>query len=555
MPPRRPAYLRNAPLTFASTAESIESRVKRLRPSNICNGSTPNAEARVGTQSGVASSSAGVQALATEGLRGDVPVVRGVKRGSFSEAAAAAAAALALRGAEPILEDLLTDRNARSSVAAKASWVNTWRRFHGLAFANASPPVPLLPMTPMSLVHVAALFKAGGYRGFPNYLSAVKALHIEDGFEWGQLLSHTGAWVTRSVLRGIGPARQSCSFLFPELCLLPSPTDPLVPGGPHAPFHFAKLASIFLLREVEAANTLVSSWSFNHEAQELTWLLPASKSDHLALGTRRTWGCLCDVPGLCCPFHVALSHWTWFETAGFIKPGIDGPLFPATGGRAPSKAAVVATFEAIGSLLGQPLLGVSGIRLFGGHTARVTGAQALAALGVEINKIRILARHSGDTILRYVVDAPLKSLTADLFSLTSRTSVGSSSVSCTTAPVLARLRKLESAMVLVRTEVQTQAQDVVALATGFARTDTRVFVQNTTTATVHLAVSLDGGHAACGWRFATARRTSSGPAFRIISTLVNLPGTMLCERCMPTERAVALSVADSAVLDLSGDES
>ena len=193
--------------------------------------------------------------------------------------------------------------------------------------------------------------------------------------------------------------------------------------------------------------------------------------------------------------------------------------------------------------------------MFGVHTARVTGAQALATVGVDVNKIRSLARHSGESILRYVADAPLRPLRADLFTLTARSAVGSSSASSTSAAVLARLRTLESAITAVRSDAQTQAQDVVALATGYARTDTRVFVQKTITATVHLALALDGGHAACGWRFATARRTATGPAYRVVNTLTNLPGTMLCERCMPTERAVALSVSNAAVDDLSGDES
>jgi hypothetical protein len=95
-------------------------------------------------------------------------------------------------------------------------------------------------------------------------------------------------------------------------------------------------------------------------------------------------------------------------------PQVDSPLFPAVGGGAPSKVAVVGTFEALGSLIGQPLLSEVGIRLFGGHSPRVTGAQLLAAAGVEISKVRILARHSGDAILRYVSDAPLKSLRAEL---------------------------------------------------------------------------------------------------------------------------------------------
>ncbi len=449
----------------------------------------------------------------------------------------------------------MLDGDAMSSVAAKAACLDTLLMFYLFAFAASEHSVPLLPITPHTLVHVASLFKVGGYRGFPNYMSAVKALHIESGHVWDQLLTHTGAWVTRSVLRGIGPARQSCSFRFAELCKLPMTTAPLVIGGPHAPFHFTLLASIFLLREVEAANGVTSSWTFCHNTKEITWLLPSSKSDHLALGTRRTWGCLCDVPDLCCPYHVALDHMTWLMSTEFTKPGIDSPLFPATGGGAPSKAAVVATFEALGSLLGQPLLSETGIRTFGGHSARVTGAQALAAVGVEITKIRILARHSGEAILRYVSDAPRKSLRADLFTLTARTAARSASASGSHASVHSQLRKLESALGTLRMDLDTQAQDLVALATGYARTDDRVFIQNSITATVHLARSLDGGHALCGWRFATARRSVNGPAFRVISSLVNLPGTMLCERCMPTERAVALGVSHMDAIELSGDES
>ena len=54
------------------------------------------------------------------------------------------------------------------------------------------------------------------------------------------------------------------------------------------------------------------------------------------------------------------------------------------------------------------------MRVFGGHTARVTGSREYAARGMEIKTIRIMARHSGDHFLRYVQDAPLRSLRADL---------------------------------------------------------------------------------------------------------------------------------------------
>jgi hypothetical protein len=286
---------------------------------------------------------------------------------------------------------------------------------------------------------------------------------------------------------------------------------------------------------VEVANALTNSWCFDHVAMELSWTLPTGKSDHMALGTVRTWGCLCAVPDLCCPYHLALEHWSWLAASPFLKPGVATPLFPSVGGGASSKIAVVATFEALGSLLGQPLFNATGVRLFGGHSPRVTGAQALAAAGIEINKIRILARHSGETILRYVAEAPLKSLRSDLRLIAARSFTGSASGSnprrddasgvlsgsTASSPGLqSRVRLIEAALVTLRSDLTTQAQDVVSLATGFARTDDRVFVQNTITATVHLALQLDGGHAACGWRFSSARRPVNGPAFRVIRTVL-----------------------------------
>ena len=63
--------------------------------------------------------------------------------------------------------------------------------------------------------------------------------------------------------------------------------------------------------------------------------------------------------------------------------------------------------------MGQPLHDSAGTRRFGGHTPRITRARVLAAAGMEVNKVRIMARHSCDTILRYVAEAPLASLRAD----------------------------------------------------------------------------------------------------------------------------------------------
>ena len=66
------------------------------------------------------------------------------------------------------------------------------------------------------------------------------------------------------------------------------------------------------------------------------------------------------------------------------------------------------------------MVGNNGGRLFGGHSFRVTGAQRLASLGVEIVKIMVMARWSGETVLRYIKEAPVDSLPEEVLALESR---------------------------------------------------------------------------------------------------------------------------------------
>ena len=123
-----------------------------------------------------------------------------------------------------------------------------------------------------------------------------------------------------------------------------------------------------------------------------------------------------------------------------------------------------------------------------------------------VSKIRLLPRHSGESIMRYVADAPLKSLRADLGLPSSSSSSSSSSAAFAAAPAskaadglaAARLRKLEAAMVQLQSDVQGAARDMVGLAAGYLIPEPRVFVQNTATSAVHLAKPNDNRHSLCG---------------------------------------------------------
>ena len=106
-------------------------------------------------------------------------------------------------------------------------------------------------------------------------------------------------------------------------------------------------------------------------------------------------GGLCDLPNFCCPYHLARERLQWLRASSVFLYDVDPPLFRTNNGTHPPKESVVDTFEARGATMGQPAISDAGLRLFDGHTPHVTGGQVFTAMGVEIHKVRDLARRSG----------------------------------------------------------------------------------------------------------------------------------------------------------------
>ena len=77
--------------------------------------------------------------------------------------------------------------------------------------------------------------------------------------------------------------------------------------------------------------------------KELTWHLPGSKTDHMALGAERTLPCFCGLDALPCPFHLAMEHMLWLRSSKHSDEG-SAILFPTACGNVASKAAVIKTF-------------------------------------------------------------------------------------------------------------------------------------------------------------------------------------------------------------------
>ena len=106
----------------------------------------------------------------------------------------------------------------------------------------------------------------------------------------------------------------------------------------------------------DGKQNLVNHLKFNDIAQEITWSLTSNKSDPQALGTPRTWGCLCGPPR-CCPFH--LRYWLISESMLWVEDEECSmaetfalPLFPTRQRGLAKKAKYVETFETVIEVVG-----------------------------------------------------------------------------------------------------------------------------------------------------------------------------------------------------------
>ena len=115
-----------------------------------------------------------------------------------------------------------------------------------------------------------------------------------------------------------------------------------------------------------------------------------------------------------CPYHSAVAllehHATHFAAAGFSLP-TDFPLFPRRDGGWCSRDGFLGTIAELARRLDACTTDSLGRNTVGEHTWRVSGSRHLASLDVPLPIIRLLARWGGDTIMRYVQDAPLSALT------------------------------------------------------------------------------------------------------------------------------------------------
>ena len=209
------------------------------------------------------------------------------------------------------------------------------------------------------------------------------------------------------------------------------------------------------------------------------WCLPASKTDVKALSATRVHRCICEAHSTLatiCPFHLAKEYLDLLA-ALFGEAGDEDalPLFPTCKGAGLSHTATVASLRAVASALGEPLTrdaGGSVLQRFGEHVMRVSGAQLLARIQVDLFVIQLIGRWGSMAITRYVQEAPLaagilqapRSTSLEDVSALIRTHVGPSSsrdvqLEDTIATLTSRLDAIEPNLEALKVKVATVLAD------------------------------------------------------------------------------------------------
>lgn len=259
-------------------------------------------------------------------------------------------------------------------------------------------------LEPDRIFEVMGALKLAGFRSAQLYLDTAKSQHIAAGYGWTSQLQQAYRAAVRSCNRNLGNPKQAAPLPLAELASLQG-EEPLARSGPKWPARSALLASWWLLREIEASNSIRGHITVHEEDKKIDWRLPNSKTDWRALGATRSHTCSCELaPVAQCPYHNMVDH-----LAGLGKDP-STPIFPAADGNPASKTGWADTFEELGKILKLPCTYPNGARCFTGHTARASGAVHLAASQVELWRIQLFGRWGSQVFLQYIRDAPLKQL-------------------------------------------------------------------------------------------------------------------------------------------------
>ena len=312
--------------------------------------------------------------------RCDAPPLRLYARGAFERARAMLASPSQRKAG---VEKLRSEVHAATSRRTRISRIKTLRRL------SAEAGVHLLPVTNAGMELLAAALKAGMYSSAVTYLKILKQLHTQAGHPWTADLEETRIECSRTLGRGIGPAKRAAVV---RLEALPGRWEQAGTA-----IDVAVVGAIWLLRGAEVGAILVEHAEVAQDEKSACLWLGPTKTNPSGKECQRILRCACRsgddmfIGTRVRPVHALQRILRRQVAAGFTSKH---PIVSGSDGLAlsPVKARRLIA------------LGL-GTQALNEHSLRRMGAQFYARRGVFLSFVQVLGRWRSATIERYVADA------------------------------------------------------------------------------------------------------------------------------------------------------
>ena len=274
---------------------------------------------------------------------------------------------------------------AKSTAAARKS-----KRAGILEIAEAVTGLPSpFPLDAGQLWEIAGTVAETGMRAGGQYVTELKAMQLELGFEWPDWLEKQLVGCKRALGRDLGPETRAIEVKPDDIPVENLLMAGSVRSGPKHPVLAYAWACVWMLRSGEAVQVRVGEVRIKAAEKLVVLTIPRSKTDQRAKSTFRTLGCCrrtsCDAT---CPFLVATV-----ALASVQSQDKDGPLFRSKTGGRPSRFGLVKAW--MGWLSEE----------MSGHSARRSGAMWYARQGLPTHEIGFLGRWKSSAVFRYVEEA------------------------------------------------------------------------------------------------------------------------------------------------------
>ena len=245
------------------------------------------------------------------------------------------------------------------------------------------------PLGTADLVTIASVLDAAGLKAGDQYLAEAKAMHVEAGNSWSDVLEAHMGLCKRALRRGKGP---ECRAKEVRIQDIPDGKWELCTVAAKNPRRVAwsyAWATMWMLRSAEAAEVKVGHVTLDGGGKRVRLNIPKSKTDQGAVGTSRTLGC-CGLEACSKECPVALAVRALAE-----QPNADpeDPLFPDYEGNPVTKIQLVTSWT---KHLDEHMTG---------HSARRSGAMMYTRAGVDIQTVGFLGRWKSSAVFRYVEEA------------------------------------------------------------------------------------------------------------------------------------------------------